>query len=648
MSYCPENLKFNLSYTLYSTHKTETNDPAGPIFSQFTTAAPITPFPYGCLSAAGGVSSYRSFQLHYAGQTQLLDEKGRTFPHVWTGEYRGASPLTHLIGKHYLFINDNNKLALYIEDHTDPLPAGSFPPYIGNFANETPIPDFVFGPCDEDSDGNLLSECHAASTSSIEFNRSLLIDSNLDVVGADVICRQYVNPRLTQISSNCCCPTTFTVAVGREYVAAVTPQRLEVEFNANNHYPMGVIVSYASESQAEHFCSDSANYADPVDVSAEHFYSTISPGCSVSNLTRTINSTPTVVGPLISIVDGSTFWTISSYTITYSCEASNAQPYEPYVPPVPCVRASGSFVINRKINTCSISQQASESLFTDQVPANAYGTTYSTLASSVASNNRAEIEVDILINKNLFDISPLKTELVKLQAKLNHYNEVLGCKRDSVSSINNFHIMALGNDPNGLNNVKFSKANSPPGALQLGNTPSSSIMAGSEHSVYNYMGNLPQTIGNLGNLGKAAGQAMHLFIADPHNDSKVNYFVIPTRKGSFTSFNPKVTEPDRREQDNFIDQITKYINIVTKKMDKIEKYLEDNHSFCSEIQSVQNSNVQPGYVFQKLNYNVEIEYDVITYSTDCVDKTTASTASKTFNLPNQNFYPDKIIAINLD
>ena len=443
MPYCPEDIKFNLSYTLHSnfTHETSEIDPNVNFYSPCESKYPL------------GLNQNRNFELHYAGEIQLSD--GRTFDHVWTGVVQ--NPNQSPVGStfHYLFKNGNNELALYIEDHNDPLLQNhdpeiynSFFPYSGNVVNETTIPDFVFGSCNEDSDGNLLSACVAGDSSMSQWLRVLIIDGNQVVLGADQICRQYISPTITQIGS-CCCPTTFTVYAGREYKAHfVTPQRLEVQiipyynYLDYSHYPGGVIVSYASESQAEQFCSDSANYADPVDISAAYFYSTISPGCSAALLTRTINSTPTVYGPCLSMVDGSTFWTISSYSITYSCEAGG-DPGDPGDPggdpgggggggggnpcgpiPVVCHTVNGSYSTSQKISVCDIDQEDASEKFDALVPNGAINIT-KTHTQQVSDPETNEYSYEIPIFDDFFDKTVLAEELVKALNNICYYNNLL-------------------------------------------------------------------------------------------------------------------------------------------------------------------------------------------------------------------------------
>lgn len=227
MGYCPENLKFNLSYTLHG----------------FARRADVSNFACDDTIATGIVNQFRSFVLHYAGGGTVGTDYGSfTADHYWTGEFRVSPDST----SHWLYLDSEGDYRLHIEDHNDPLLSRSFPPYLGNFANEVSIGTIAFDNCNKDSDGNLLSSCTASSTSSLtfEWNKALLLDESSVVTGADLICRQYISPTITQIGSCTGAPSSScTVSSGhftiQRNINVCGPTQAGAESDFDSQVPAG-------------------------------------------------------------------------------------------------------------------------------------------------------------------------------------------------------------------------------------------------------------------------------------------------------------------------------------------------------------------------------------------------------------------------
>ncbi len=479
MPYCPEDIKFNLSYTLHSNYKTETNDPAGPSLSLFTTPAPTAPFPSSCSSTHPlGVNANRSFELHYAGQTTMSD--GRTFTHVWTGVVQNPNQSPVGSSFHYLFKNGNDELAIYIEDHNDPLLQNSFSPYIGNVANETTIPDFVFGPCNEDSDGNLLSACVAADSSMSQWLRANFLDDASAVAGADVVCRQYINPTITQIGS-CCSTISVSAQIGRD--GPLNP--FSFDPYAPGYFPpinltdrfMVEIPNLGSPGVTRYYPTNGSWTAQSKLIfdtlgAAQNFVTNIAPGLidiaiqeylTANSITRQLgyfNSTwPEnlfAVGPVtaemqeallgadpgypLSEEDTAAFgkytvvgnYGFTNYLGFISYESDECDPGDPGDPgeepcePIPevCRTVNGSYSTSQTISVCDINQNAASSKFDAFVPAGAINITktHSSLTSDPVTN---EYSHAVPIFDDLFDKTVLTEELVKALNNVCYYNNLL-------------------------------------------------------------------------------------------------------------------------------------------------------------------------------------------------------------------------------
>jgi hypothetical protein len=313
-----------------------------------------------------------------------------------------------------------------------------------------------------------------------------------------------------------------------------------------------------------------------------------------------------------------------------------------------CTIANGHFTIQRDIATCGPSQASAESAFDAQVSAGAFDVKKET-KPSVISPSENYLDSDFLINKNLYDTAPLKVELNRLMAKLKHYAEVINCRADSDDSVRDYHLAAVRNlSEEFVDSVNVS--------------PTPRLSPGGNNS-FKFYGRGYLSAKNLGELAERAfgvyTYSSHLFIVDPNDDSKVHHFMIldghknmPDNRqhAQTTRFDPARSagygDPERNI---FLATLNKYIKIVSDKMDKIKKYLDEDFSFCSEIEAEKNRTTNPKYVFEGLTYKIEIEYNEISYLlNDCKTKTITSTVSRTKTLNGQTFSPDKIINVNID
>ena len=525
MGYCPENLKFSLSYTLHSNFKRDGD--------QF--AACDNTYP-------GGSNQFRNFVLHYAGPGPFSSDNGTTnTDHFWTGEYR-LYQASGLLGQtlHYLYLNSEGDYGLHIEDHNDPLIQNSFPPYSGNVGSETVIPEIIFGACSKDSDGNLLSSCVGPSTNTDRWFEGLLIDESLVVTGADIICRQYISPTITQIG-NC---------------------------------------------------------------------------------------------------DGE--------------------------PSPQCTSSNGSFSITRGITTCDNNASQAEARFDSLVPAGATNISRTTTSKSTRAKD-GEISVDILINKNLFDITPLREALRRLIAKQQHYQEIFSCGAESIDSVATFHakVYPEGEWEVGNSAYHFGRRNDaaflPPSFLsrfKIVNPPTTDLATRPPNSSSFYYAIHSQKALVKSALNKfGSSEASHIFLVDPDDDAAIHHFPIPylgneDEQGEFRSrYNANAVPrgAGKRYESDFKQALFKFMKRTAVKIQKIEKFLEENLSSCSKIANMRANLGAAAYVFEGLTYSIEISYDEIAYGYDdcAAAKTIISTIPKTKVVSAQTFDIDEITTIEI-
>ena len=319
-----------------------------------------------------------------------------------------------------------------------------------------------------------------------------------------------------------------------------------------------------------------------------------------------------------------------------------------------CKKVSGSFSINRTISTCADSQAEAEANFNYEVPAGAFGTSYITTSGLVILAPAGELAVDTLINKDLFDTGPLREQLAKLSAKLNHYSEILSCKRDSVDSVKNFHMISFGAEAGELATMPRSSFNDQPPIFHNSPFYRKIKMVPSPHASNNFYSIVSDP--NLADFHQSdinnfGGPASHLFVVDPDDDTKVYNFSIPASRSGDTKFNPAITAPNFGEsyQDNFIKTVQGFAQKISKKISKIRKFLGDELTFCSELKAAQGTLLKPSYVFENLNYTIQVTYDEISYDLDdCVTKVETTTIEKKKSVTSQTFSPDDIKTIEIN
>ena len=320
-----------------------------------------------------------------------------------------------------------------------------------------------------------------------------------------------------------------------------------------------------------------------------------------------------------------------------------------------CRKVSGSFSINRTISTCADSQAEAEAKFNNEVPAGAFGTSYITTSGLVILAPAGEVAVDTLINKDLFDTGPLREQLAKLSAKLNHYSEILSCKRDSVDSVKNFHMTSFGAEAGELATMERSTFNYQPPIFNSSPFYRKIKMVPSPYASNNFYGIASDptlTSFSQSDIKNFGGPASHLFVVDPDDDTKVYNFSIPTfRVGGDTKFNPAITAPNFGEsyQDNFVKTVQGFAQKISNKISKIRKFLGDELTFCSEVKAAKGTLLKPSYVFENLNYTIQVTYDEISYDLDdCVTKVETTTIEKTKSVTSQTFSPDDIKTIEIN
>lgn len=487
MPYCPEDIKFNLSYSLHSkfTHETSEVTAVSVNSSEIDPVNFYQPCEYGYPL---GVNQNRNFELHYAGEIELSD--GRTFDHVWTGVFQNPNQSPAGSTFHYLFKNGNNELALYIEDHNDPLLQNhdpeiynSFFPYSGNVVNETTIPDFVFGSCNEDADGNLLSACVAGDSSISQWLRVLIIESggNQLILGADQICRQYISPTITQIGG--CCPTiSVSAQVGRDgplntfsfdpYAPGSFPpinltDRFMVEipyftrrYPTNGSWTAESKLIFDTLGEAQNFVANIA--PGLIDIVIQDFLAANSITRQIGYFNRIWPENLFAVGPVTAAMQRALLGADSDYPLSAEDTAAigkytvvgnygftnylgfvsyesddcdpggdpggggggggGGNPCDPITEV--CHTVNGSYSTFQKISVCDIDQEDASEKFDALVPNGAINIT-KTHTQQVSDPETNEYSYEIPIFDDFFDKTVLAEELVKALNNICYYNNLL-------------------------------------------------------------------------------------------------------------------------------------------------------------------------------------------------------------------------------